>query len=170
MTEKDRWVGQWQVHAVQLIGGQYLGPGTFHLKPVRDGLFGPIAFYKVTKISKEMPRNWQGLRFFPRGTVLSEKPSKQLPLWNQGSDKEWEATATSMRHKYPSPGGCIPGINPQLVRLEADIRPRGAAEALTLVRVEAAVEDGSDLLVILLKSKDYVVLEDGTGHGQGPPH
>lgn len=68
----------------------------------------------------------------------------------------------------------MPGIDPRIERLEGDIRPKKKhAEALTIVRVDSAVQDGSALLVIILKShrqkKTMKTLEDGTAHG-GTPH
>jgi hypothetical protein len=170
--DQDPWVGVWHVYGTSPdSGGSYLGPGDFTLEAVLDEESGETAFYRISDMTG-MPSCWEGMRFFPRGSAFSKKPPNVLPKHTPKCDKDWEAAAGFLRQSYGMKDGCIPGINPELVRLEADMFPRGKAEALTLVRVPSVAEDKSDLLVLMLKSKDqsYNILEDGTAHGGGPPH
>jgi hypothetical protein len=169
MAAKDPWVCRWSVYGVQTAGGQYLGPGSFKLEAVPDSLSGETAFYRVTEMSLDMPPCWKGLRLFPRGSEPSDQPPQILPKWTKDYDPLWEKAATSLRSKYTAPSGSIPGIDPALLRLEGDLHPRSEAEALTLVRVAGAVQDGTDLLVLMLKSKQQSRFEeDGTAHGGNP--
>jgi hypothetical protein len=173
VTKKDRWPGKWQVHSTQWLGKyKFLGPGTFRLSPVRDPKHKKqVAYYRVTIIDG-MHNCWKGARLFPRGSEVSISPVEPLPTWNSGCEGKWGALATRLRKSYVLKTGFIPGINPRIERLECDIRPMfGKAEALTLVRVDSAVEGGRDLLILILKSlNDIRPREDGTGHGSGPPH
>jgi hypothetical protein len=161
-----------------------LKPGVFKLTAVPDPKHRPqVAFYRVTVV-KGMHRCWKNIRLFPRGSECSGIQGKPLPVWNKDNDGDWNDAAGKLRSSYAQPDGSIPGINPRLERLEGDVRPRKEkkgrpTEALTVVRVEAAVEDGTDLLVLMLKSFPRTVIvktgekikftEDGTAHG-GSPH
>jgi hypothetical protein len=166
----DIWAREWEVYNWRGVGGPYLGPGKFTLEAVSDpSIPAEVAFYRVTAMDKNMPACWKGIRLFPRGSADIPIPAKKLPVWNSNCDPDWDAFATALRKTLTLPGGYLPGINPEIRRLEGDLYPKGTAEALTLIRVEKAAEDG-DVLVLILKSLKQVFTDQcGTAHG-GNPH
>ena len=173
---KDVWARKWQIFASGGDGWKYLKPGIFRLKAVHDRKHPKqVAFYRVT-VLKGMHICWKKIRLFPRGSECSSINGDPLPVWDSNCDQRWNDAANDLRESYGMPDGSIPSINPRLERLEGDIRPnKKYAEALTIVRVEAAVEDQTDLLVLMIKScpiksrRKMKMLEDGTAHG-GNPH
>lgn len=167
----DPWAREWQVFSWRDVGGPKIGKGKFTLLPVEDDTHTEIAYYRVVSMSPEMPAYWSKVRFFPRGSDPAKGPSAMLPKWTSdpGIDQTWDQYATAVRHAYTLNGGSIPGLDPAVERLEGDIYPAALAEALTLIRVNRAAEDG-DVLILVLKSRQGERLyEDGTAHG-GTPH
>ena len=165
----DVWEREWEVYGAQGPGKKYLGPGVFALTAVADAVDpSQVDFYRVTVISG-MDDCWDGIRLFPRGRQKSQRIGPVLPKWNSSLDRVWVAAADALRNTYRSVDGMFPGIHPQILRLEGDIYPyAGNAEALTLVCVDSACEEG-DMLVLILKSDLVHTDEDGTAHG-GAPH
>jgi hypothetical protein len=163
----DIWERKWEVYSAQMPGNGYLGPGVFELAAVPDALDpSQVDFYRVT-VCKGMHACWNGLRLFPRGSEKAQKLRPVLPTWTNSVDREWLDAADAHRAAFGSTD-FFPGIHPKILRLEGDIFPIGQAEALTLVCVDLAAEDG-DMLVVILKSDRPHPDEDGTAHG-GTPH
>jgi hypothetical protein len=163
----DVWEREWEVYSAQLGGKGYLGPGVFKLTAVYDAVYpNQVDFYRVTILSG-MHACWNPIRFFPRGWQKASRIGPVLPKWSNPVDSQWLAAADTYRKALGSVD-FFPGIDPQVLRLEADIFPyAGNAEALTLACVDSGCESG-DMLVVVLKS-DIHTDEDGTAHG-GAPH
>src|SRR5580693_7670951 len=154
----DPWLaGTWQVFDGQGGGGLYLKPhdrpGCFNLVAVLDSVEGDTAFYRVDHASCDMPDCWRTARFLPRGNLPVPALSTQLPPWKADptTAEQWLEAAKEVRKQ----------VKPSTKRLEGDIRPVGDAESLTLVLVENAVIDGSDLLVLVLTAQYATPREDG---------
>jgi hypothetical protein len=140
LRASDPWTGvTWQVYG----GSEDLKPtnrvGEFTLSAVVDPITRATAYYRVEFIAGSMPKGWQGLLLYPRGTVAFPPPAALLPPWSQDSDGLWtKATAAVLEELYDSRS-----------RLEGDLHPGAHARALTLIRVEAASIRGAPLLVLL---------------------
>jgi hypothetical protein len=170
MAMTDPWAREWFAYNGSGPGWPYLGPGSFTLSSILHPTSGQVAYYRVAAIGSGMQKCWQGIQLVPRGNRQAPTPpGPQLKPWNSNNDVDWQSDADWVRQQIAMPTG----INPTIQRLEADIYPKTDAEALTLIRIPDIVNDGTDLLVLMLVSSPvhYRPREDGTAHGgSGPPH
>lgn len=142
------------------------GSNDFRLVPVRRN--GTILAYRVEFQSGAMTAAWKNCYLVPRGLAKPARPNGlPLPPYAPSTVVQYQTVVGDVLNQVKSDAAHF-----NTERLEGDITVNGRREAVTLYRVEDAIQDSngklSDLLVIDLQSDVIQPLqprEDGIAHG-----
>lgn len=165
---EDQWSKKgWAVQHADGPGAPVLEkPGAkneFRLKP--KGEAGKVIYYEVQVQGNDMPDEWKGAILFPRGTAAPD-------TWSAAKLEPWDPTLTgaAMDAQAATFKSSIDSyyenqVNTSTQRVEGDVFVGGVAEALTLLIVPDAINDGTELLIVRLNDTRPSGVQDGSGHG-----